>query len=452
MDYKDLANRIIVLSGGRDNFIKVFNCMTRVRINYRDIDKVKKEEIKQLPGVLGIIEDSSFQIIVGPGKSTKLQEAINQELQLEVVNEELVESSKNQGFLKTLSNIFVPVLPAIIASGFLQGINNVLVNLASDAAKSQGIIGTETLSQAQVMLQNWNLFEVSTVLGILGNAAFGFLAIYTGITAAKEFKTDMIMGGLVGAMTLSPNLSLINLAPGRGGLFGVILGVWLLSIIDRQLKKWIPDVIDVVIRPTLSLLLTAIIYFVVIMPIAGLLTDLLTNGILFIIETAGVVGGFVLASLAPLLISTGLHHGLNPINIELINSTGSTPISAIQIMSNAGLVGSGLALYLLTKRTEIKETAKGVIPATFLAVGEPTMYGLVIPSGFGFVTASIGAGFGGMMIRLLDVKLSAMGAAGMSAIPLVADGKYLQYLISYAVGLTAAFALTYAVGKYKKFE
>lgn len=455
MDYKKVAENIIDLSGGKENFSSVINCMTRVRIKYNDRSLVDKDTIEKLPEVLGIKEAETFQIIVGPGKSTKLQEALNDELGFDNTEPSLTSSDtepEKKNILKTLASIFVPIIPAIIASGILQGLNNVLISLATNSAAEGGIQATETLTNVQVVLSQWNLLEVSTILGILGQAAFGFLAIYIGITSARVFKTDMIMGGLIGAMTLSTSLGVIGLTAGQGGLFGVILGVWILSKIDKVLDKFIPDLITVVVKPTLALLLTGVVFFFIIMPITGILTDALTDGIIYLIDNTGVFGGFVLAAISPLIISTGLHHGLLPVNIELINATGSTPINPVQIMSNAGLVGAGLALYFLTKRPIIKETARGVLPTTFLAVGEPTMFGLVIPSGFGFVTASIGAGFGGAMVRLLDVQMSALGAAGMSAIPLMADGKYLEYLLCYAVGLVAAFVLTYVVGKYYKYE
>lgn len=446
MDFKETAQNIIDLSGGKENFKSVINCMTRVRVKYKDESKVDKSSIEKLPEVLGTQEAETFQIIVGPGKSNKLREALNTELGLST-DSDTDESNpeEDSGFLKILSSIFVPIIPAIIASGFLQGINSVITNIATGEAQAQGV-------EASVILENWNLLQVSTILGILGDAALGFLAIYVGITAARVFKTDMILGGLVGAITLSESLSEIGLTAGQGGLMGVILGVWILSKIDRFLSKIIPDVVDVVLRPTLDLLITGLIYFVAIMPITGIISDGLLEGILWLLENTGVIGGFIFASLAPTMISTGLHHGLLPINIELINSTGGTAINAVQIMSNSGLVGAGVGLYLLTKREEIKEAARGVLPTTFLAVGEPTMFGLVIPSGFGFITASLGAGVGGALIQLFNVRVAALGAAGMSAIPLIADGQYIQYLISYAGGFTAALVLTIIVGKYIKYE
>ncbi|MGF2055944.1 PTS transporter subunit EIIC [Vagococcus fluvialis] len=442
---QQLGEKIIELSGGKTNFKTVKNCMTRVRITYNDLEKVKKEEIENLDGVLGVNVADTFQIIVGPGKSVKVQEAINEILGASTGSEEEPPEEKN--FLKMLSNIFVPLIPAIIASGFLQGINNILVSNAKVSAMSQNIATTDALAPFQVILQQDGLLKLSTLLGILGDATFAFLAIYVGMTAAKQFKTDPILGAALGAATTLPSLSLLGLTPGQGGLFGIIFGIWLMSKVNVLLKKIIPDVLDVVLTPTFNLIITGTIYIFLIMPVAGKLSDWLIGGIMFLLENTGVFGGFVLATAFPSLIATGLHHGLSPIHMELINSTGGTPIFPVQIMSNAGLLGAGIAILFLTKNQKTKDIAKGCLPTTFLAVGEPTMYGLVIPSGFGFITASLGAGVAGALVRFFDIKSSAFGAAGMSATPLMADGKYIQYLICYAVGVVSAFILTVTYAK-----
>lgn len=451
-DYDILGEKIITLSGGKSNFKSVKNCMTRVRITYVDEGKVNKEQIEQLDGVLGVNVAETFQIIVGPGKSLKVQESINSLLGKLDDNESEEEEKGKKNFLKMLSNIFVPLIPAIIASGFLQGINNILISNAKVTAMTQQIAGTDNLTPFQVVLQQDGLLKISTLLGILGDATFAFLAIYVGMTAAKQFKTDPILGAALGAVTTLPSLSILGLTPGQGGLFGVIFGVWLMSKVGIILKKIVPDVLDVVLTPTFNLIITGTIYLFGIMPIAGILSDWLIGGIMYLLENTGIFGGFVLATAFPSLIATGLHHGLSPIHMELINSTGGTPIFPVQIMSNAGLLGAGIAILVLTKNQKTKEIAKGCLPTTFLAVGEPTMYGLVIPSGFGFITASLGAGVAGALVRFFDIKSSAFGAAGMSAIPLMADGKYIQYLICYAVGVISAFILTVTYAKVRNKE
>ncbi|GEL15897.1 PTS transporter subunit EIIC [Pediococcus cellicola] len=476
MNNAEVANKIINLCGGKDNFISVENCMTRLRIKFKNKDLIQIEELKKVPGVLGINDADTFQIVVGPGKSTKIHEAIIEILGSEYdagTQEETNSKDQNQSmdqtiqetktkarshtsgrmkaFLTTLSNIFVPVIPAIIASGFVQGINNIMTSNATNTAIREGIKASGQLTNTQVVLQNWHLLQVSTVFGIIGTAVLSFLAIYVGVTSAVQFKTDKLLGGAIGAITLSPALPALGLKAGEGGLFGVILGVWILAKFMKMFHKIIPDVLDVVLTPTLSLLLSAGVYFLTVMPIMGFLSDGLIKGILFLINESGVVGGFVLSALAPALISTGLHQGLTPINLQLIAQHGSTQINAFQIMSNAGLVGAGLALWIMSRNQQVRNVAKAALPATILAVGEPTLFGLVIPSGFGFITASLGAGFGGVMVSLLGVKCSALGAAGMSAIPLIADGKYIQYLIAYVVACAAGFILTYVVGKMRHY-
>ncbi|RRJ63268.1 PTS sugar transporter subunit IIC [Paenibacillus oralis] len=457
MDDKTLAGQIVELSGGSGNFDSLTNCMTRVRIKYKDNSKVELEKIKELKGVLGIIEEDSTQIVVGPGHSNKVREEMEKIINSSSIENKVTEpeesKEKKKGFLKMISNIFVPILPGIIASGIIQGVNNMITNSAAQRAAELGIKGTDALTAQQVVLDSWHILQLSTLLSILGAATFSFLAIYTGIMAAREFKTDMILGGVLGAVSISGSLlGDLGLSNGQGGLFGVIFGVYLLSVIQKLLRKVVPNILDVVVTPTLTLLITSAIFLLTVMPLAGILSDWIINGILALLEFSGILGGFVLAALFPSLIATGLHHSLSAIHAELLNTLGVDPVFPVQIMSNAGMVGAGLAIYFLTKNKKTKEIAKGAIPTSFLAVGEPTMYGVVLPSGFGFITGSIGAGIGGIMIRLFDVNSTAFGSAGMSAIPLIANGDYLQYLISYVIGCCAAFVLTYVVGKAKRYS
>lgn len=163
------------------------------------------------------------------------------------------------------------------------------------------------------------------------------------------------------------------------------------------------------------------------MPAAGIVSNGILSGLNGLLEHGGIVAGFVLSALFPFLISLGLHHGLFPIHLEMINATGHAPLFAIQIMSNAGMVGAATAVLLLTRDPVLKKIA-GAIPTSILAVGEPTIFGVNIPAGFAFITGSIGAGFGGVMVVLLGVSTNGVGAAGLSALPLIADGKYLQYI------------------------
>ncbi len=467
MDYNQVGKAIVKHCGGLSNLLHVTNCMTRVRMTIGDQSQVDIAALKSIEGVLGVVEDDTLQVIVGPGKSSKVANVINDLLKDQPVSEvplsaveqkakQAREKAKKQTrtkvILKHIANIFVPILPSLIAAGILMGINNMLVNSAASWALAHHVAALGDLSPTQVVLDQRHMLGVSQFLDIVSKALFGFLAIYTGVTAAKEFDGNAVMGGLLGAITIVPQITALGLIPGQGGLIGVILCVWLMCLLEKQVRRVVPDIVDVVVTPTIVLVVMAAALLLVIMPAAGIVSNGILHGLNGLLSTGGIAAGFVLSALFPFLISLGLHHGLFPIHLEMINATGHAPLFAIQIMSNAGMVGAATAVLLLTRDPVMKKIAKGAIPTSILAVGEPTIFGVNIPAGFAFITGSIGAGFGGMMVVLLGVSTNGVGAAGLSALPLIADGKYVQYIISWLVGCAAAFVLTYIVGKVRGYD
>lgn len=467
MDYNQVGNAIAKHCGGLSNLLHVTNCMTRVRMTIGDQSKVDIAALKSIEGVLGVVEDDTLQVIVGPGKSSKVANVINDllkgqpagdaplstvELKAKQAREKAKKQTRSKVILKHIANIFVPILPSLIAAGILMGINNVLVNSAASWALAHHVAALGDLSPTQVVLDQRHMLGVSQFLDIVSKALFGFLAIYTGVTAAKEFDGNAVMGGLLGAITIVPQITALGLIPGQGGLIGVILCAWLMCLLEKQVRRFVPDIIDVVVTPTIVLVVMAAALLFVIMPVAGVVSNGILHGLNGLLSTGGIAAGFVLSALFPFLISLGLHHGLFPVHLEMINATGHAPLFAIQIMSNSGMVGAATAVLLLTRDPVMKKIAKGAIPTSILAVGEPTIFGVNIPVGFAFITGSIGAGFGGMMVVLLGVSTNGIGAAGLSALPLIADGKYLQYIISWLTGCAAAFVLTYIVGKIRGYD
>ena len=467
MDYNQVANAIVGHCGGLANFLHVTNCMTRVRMTISDQTRVNIAALKSIEGVLGVVEDDTLQVIVGPGKSSKVANVINDllkgqpadatplsnvEQKAQLAREKAKKQTRTKVILKHIANIFVPILPSLIAAGILMGINNVLVNSAASWALAHHVAAPGDLSPTQVVLDQRHMLGISQFLDIVSKALFGFLAIYTGVTAAKEFDGHAVMGGLLGAITIVPQITALGLIPGQGGLIGVILCAWLMCLLEKRVRRFVPDIVDVVVTPTIVLVVMAAALLLVIMPVAGVISNGILHGLNGLLSTGGITAGFVLSALFPFLISLGLHHGLFPIHLEMINATGHAPLFAIQIMSNAGMVGAATAVLLLTRDPMMKKIAKGAIPTSILAVGEPTIFGVNIPAGFAFITGSIGAGFGGMMVVLLGVSTNGVGAAGLSALPLIADGKYLQYIISWLTGCAAAFVLTYIVGKVRGYD
>lgn len=455
-DYNEMAEQIIECSGSGDNFLTITNCATRVRVTYRDMQAVDLEKMKRIEGVLSVIVKEGVQIVVGPGVCKIIVELIQKRLNIseDAAYEAPKEAGRNKknNILRIFSDIFVPILPAMIAGGVLQGLNNCMTNLAVSKAAAAGIQATDKLSAAQVWLQSMHLLDLSSIISVIYSAAFSFLAIYVGYNAARQFKIEPVLGALMGCITLQGTLGQLGVSSGQGGLIGVILGVFVMAYVQKLAKKVVPNAVDVVVTPVLTMLISTWLMVKLFMPICGVLSGGVVNGLMWLLDTTGAFGGFVLSALAPLLISTGLHHGLTAVHMEMLNTIGAAPLLACQVMSNAGMVGASCAIFLMTKQTSVREACKGAIPTSFLCVGEPVIYGVCLPSGFGFITGSIGAGVGGILIRVFDVGFSAMGMAGMSAVPLVADGKYLYYIISYFAGAAAAFVLTMVVGKIKHYQ
>lgn len=472
MDYNQVGSAIVKHCGGLLNLQHVTNCMTRVRMTIGDRSQVDIAALKSIDGVLGVVEDDTLQVIVGPGKSTKVADVINDMLKKQPVGEaqpggaalseveqratlareKAKKQTRTKIILKHIANIFIPILPSLIAAGILMGINNVIVNSAASWALANHVVALGDLSPTQVVLDQRHLLGLSQFLDIVSKALFGFLAIYTGMSAAKEFGGNAIMGGLLGGVTMLPQLTAFGLVPGQGGLIGVIFCAWLMCLLEKRVRRIVPDIVDVVVTPTIVVVVMAAALLFAIMPVAGIISDGILHGLNGLLSGGGIAAGFVLSALFPFLISLGLHHGLFPVHIEMINATGHAPLFAIQIMSNAGMVGAATAVLMLTRDPVMKKIAKGAIPTSILAVGEPTIFGVNIPAGFAFITGSIGAGFGGVMVVLLGVTTNGIGAAGLSALPLIADGKYLQYIMAWLTGCTAAFVLTYIVGKIRGYD
>lgn len=341
MNYPLVGSAIVEHSGGLNNLRHVTNCMTRVRMTLVDPAKVNIQALKGIEGVLGVVEDDTLQVIVGPGKSSKVATVINEllasgpqtaplsdvEQKAALAREKSRKPTRTKAVLKHIANIFVPILPPLIAAGILMGLNNVLVNSAASYALTHAIAASGELSPAQIVLDQRHLLGLSQFLDIVSKALFSFLAIYTGVTTAKEFNGNAIMGGLLGAITIAPQLPLLGLIPGQGGLIGVIFCVWLMCVLEKQVRRIVPDILDVVLTPTIVLTVMAGALLFAIMPVAGLLSNGILHSLNGLLATGGLAAGFVLASLFPFLISLGLHHGLFPIHLEMINATGHAPCS-----------------------------------------------------------------------------------------------------------------------------
>lgn len=469
MTNKDLAVKIVELVGSESNIESAAHCMTRLRLKIKNANQINMEALKDTEGVLGVVESDTLQVVLGPGKAKKVYDEVTENFSIsaggDVENweENKANMKSNQKEtplkrgLKTISNIFIPMIPAIIAAGLFNGLAQLMGQIPGiDLTQGTGLI-------------------VQKLFQLLGNAFLGYFAIYTGINAAKEFGGTPALGGMIGAITIgaqindiSAQLGLYNadvslesvLTTGKGGIIGVIIGVFIMSMIERKIRKMVPDVLDLIVTPLLTLLITGVIVVFAVMPLAGFASDALVSVLSVIINSENqivrIISGFVLAAVFLPMVLLGLHHGLIPIYAVQLDQLGGVSLFPVLAMAGAGQVGASIALYIKArhmKNTRMQKTILGALPAGFLGVGEPLIYGVTLPLGKPFITAGLGAGFGGAFVMLTGVTAGAWGPSGLVALPLMqTPTMILNFFIGLVVSYIAGFIITYIFIKEDKLR
>lgn len=461
MTNNEFAAKLIGLVGEKDNIFSAANCMTRLRFMLKDPSKADKEALKQTEGVLGLVESgSTLQVVVGPGRAQKVADVLL-EMGIEksaTLPEDWKDykadlkagqgSSRFKEALKTIGDIFVPLIPAIIAAGILNGVGGLIANL-----QKGGSLPAD---------QTWNMIRMVTTL--IGGGFFGYFAVFTGINAAKKFGATEGLGGMIGAISIMPAIDdiakvmgLFNekqplesiLRNGKGGIIGVIIGVWVLAKIEKTVRKHTPDVLDLIVTPIVSLVITVGLMVFAIMPFSGYLSDGLIAGLNLIINSTSpvvqIISGYVLAALFLPMVLLGLHHGLIPIYAVQLQQMGGVSLFPVLAMAGAGQVGAALAIYLKASAAgnhRLKRVIWGALPAGILGIGEPLIYGVTLPLGKPFITAGLGAGFGGAYIMWSKVMFTAWGPSGLTAIPLAQPASVVPYVTGVFISYVMGFAVT----------
>lgn len=472
MDNNQLAKILIDDFGGSSNLNEVINCMTRVRVRVKDNSKVNYDAIKAREGVMGVVEGDQIQVVLGPGKSEKVAKAMaeisNTKLSEEVGGSKSQESDKQRlerttkenkeaykskqkqsGFKKftaSIASIFVPLIPAFVGAGLIGGIASVLSNMAT--------AGTLTGDNVNTFIQ---------ILNVMKSGLYAYLNIFIGINAAKVFGANEGLGGVVGGMVyltgMNPDMPINNiflgtpLAAEQGGVIGVLLSVYILSKIENVLHKVIPDSLDIILVPMLSLLAVGILTMFIIMPFAGVISNGLIGFIDAVINMGGAVSGFILGAVFLPMVMLGLHQILTPIHVAMIEQQGATYLLPILAMAGAGQVGAALAILVkCRKNKQITTIAKGGLPVGFLGIGEPLIYALTLPMGKAFITACIGGGIGGAVIGALGgIGATAIGPSGLALIPLIYENRALGYIAGLLAGYVGGFVCTYFFGIDEKY-
>ncbi|WP_319941543.1 PTS transporter subunit EIIC [Cetobacterium sp. NK01] len=455
MDNQSIAKEIIEKLGSKGNIVVINNCMTRVRVSVKDDNKVDFKKLDEIPGVIKVIRDDTIQVVVGPGKSKKIADEMKKLCEeISINNDEWKKTKENvkskqskfSSILRRLANVFIPLIPAIIGAGLLNGI----------AGYFQNVYTAEGIKDMPMWI---------TFFQTLGSGLFAYFAIFVGINSANEFGATPALGGVIGAITISGNINIFSkalglynadvplnsiLIPGKGGIIGVIIGVAILAWVEKQLRKIIPDFLDTILTPMISLLIVGTLTIFAIMPFAGVVSDGIIKVFSFFIMSEGpiaIIGGFILAASFLPLLMVGLHHGLIPFYMVQLTQFGSISLFPILCMAGGGQIGGAAAIYIKAKNNKkLRNIIRSAMPVAILGIGEPMLYGVTLPLGKPFITASIAGGIGGAFLAATKVQTIAFGPAGVTAIPLVVPGKILYYIIGLGISYIAGFIITYFFG------
>lgn len=438
---KTMAEGIIESCGGKENIQSAMNCMTRVRMTFEDSSKVNEAALKNVEGVMGIVKaEDQLQIIVGPSIATKVAEEIRKALgidgekasfgEAEKVKKEMKSKygSPVSDALKKISNIFIPLIPAFIGCGLIQGINN--------------------------LIKKFNWIEPGTLtalLTIFGGAVFTYMMIMVGMNAAKEFGGSPALGGVMAGILMTPGLADVKmfgkeLVPGRGGIIAVLLVVLFTAYIEKKVRKIVHESVELIVTPLITVLISGFVAIIVLQPIGGAISDGIGAAVTSAIQTGGAFVGAILAGTFLPLVMTGLHQGLTPIHADLLAKFGENQLLPILAMAGAGQVGAAIAVYVKTKNRKLKRTIASALPVGILGIGEPLIYGVTLPLGKPFLGACLGAAFGGASNAIFKVASISMGLSGLPLASLIKSDKILFYLLGVLISYVAGFAITYILG------
>ena len=456
-----LATQILNGAGGATNIIKLENCMTRVRIEVENEQLLDLLGLKKLEGIKGYVKQGQqHQLVVGPGAAGKVVEAMQQLMAVSAspsarvtpqdssaIQDDFTDSvtrNKTQakakysaplsGALRQLANVFIPLIPAFIASGLITGIINLL--------KRPDIAGSLALNYPNVL----------ALLGVFGGAVFVIMNILVGVNAARVFGGSQAMGGVMAGILSSPQLAQIHLfgealQPGRGGVIAVLLVVALMCWVEKRLRRLLPESLELILNPLFTTLITATLAIVILQPLGGMISDVIAQGVNTAIDRGGLLVGAVLAGTFLPLVLSGLHQGLVPIHVELIQSHGVNPLLPILAMAGVGQVGAAIAVLMKTRNPGLKKVIKGALPVGILGIGEPLIFGVTLPLGRPFIAACLGGAVGGALICYW--KVATVITFGLSGLPLaltIISGKVMLYLTGAFITMLAGFIFTWFMG------
>lgn len=451
MDYKKTAHEILSAIGGKDNLASAAHCATRLRLVIADNTKIQKAVLENIDGVKGVFEASGqLQVIIGTGTVNKVYDEFIAEAGIEAASKEDVKAAaaaKSPWYkraIKALGDIFVPIIPAIVATGLLNGLLGGLVQVFPDLASS-------------------HIYEL---LNIFSNTALTFLPILIAISAAKIFGGNQFLGAVIGMIMIHPSLVNAWMVAGgaetetlwswfglwdiqnvgyQGHVIPVILSVWLMSAIEKKLHKKVPEMFDLFVTPLVSVLVAGFFSLTLIGPVFAQLESWVLSGAKALIAIPFGIGAFIMGGVYAPTVVAGVHHMYNAIEMMMLADNGMNTWMPIATAANVAQGAAALAVAFRTKNKKTKALALPASLSAFMGITEPAIFGVNVRFMRPFIAGMIGGACGGALASIMNVYATANGVTGIFGLLITTD-TFVGYLLTMAVSFAVAFTASWFMG------
>lgn len=455
---------------GEGNIQAAAHCATRLRLVLKDPSKVDHDALDNNEDIKGTFEaNGQFQIIIGPGdvnkvyaelvKLTNVKEASTEDLKAVAAEGKKVNPA--MAFIKVLSDIFVPIVPALVAGGLLMAINNVLT--------SPNLFGPQSVVEMFP-----NIKDVASIINLLSSAPFAFLPILVGFSATKRFGGNGYLGAAMGMAMVMPDLingygvanaisegtmsywNIFGLEVAQAGYQGSVLPVlavsWILATLEKFFHKKISAAFDYTFTPMLAIIITGFLTFIFVGPVMRTVSDGLTDGLVWLYQTTGAVGLGIFGLFYSPIVITGLHQSFPAIETTLLADvarTGGSFIFPVASMANIAQGAAALAIFVLTKNEKQKSLASSASISALLGITEPAIFGINLKLKFPFVCAMIASGVASVSLGIFHVLSVAMGPASVIGFISIAPKSIPFFMIGVVISFVLGFVLTFIYGKKK---
>ena len=456
MDYKKAASEVLQNIGGKDNIVSAAHCATRLRLVIADNGKVNKKELENATGVQGVFEaQGQLQIIFGTGTVNKVYDefiALSGAAAVSKDEAKAQGAAKGNWFqraIKTLGDIFVPIIPAIVASGFLMGIMESLNFMVNN-----GFIEMNTSSSIYVFAQ------------LFSNVAYTFLPILIAFSAAKVFGGNPFLGAVIGMIMLHPDLQNawtvasegvhtyqevffglyeVPLVGYQGHVIPVIIAVWVMCFLEKRLHKIVPAMFDLFVTPLVSVFVTGYLTLAVIGPVFTTVENFVIDGVQWLIAIPLGIGSFIMGGLYATTVVSGIHHMYTIIDLGQISAYGMTFWLPLASAANVAQGGAALAVALKTRNKKLKSMALPASLSAFMGITEPAIFGVNLRFFRPFIAGSIGGACGALYASIVGLGATGTGVTGIFGILLHLHHP-VQYIITMAIATGVAFVISWFFG------